>query len=154
MPVYQDNGAFLSDSILVKYELTTATCRIHKHSCKPANGAPGTVHHSQWGTRHCSPQPPFPHASFLFALARGSVLGCAVNCAVCAFVRVLWHFPLSTSFGSSAFTSSSSHLYTVVLFVPVMREHDAVELYKVRMVCLLLSPHRPYNFYCRIFLNS
>lgn len=35
-----------------------------------------------------------------------------------------------------------------------MREHDAVKLYKVIMVCLLLSPQRPYNIYCRIFLNS
>ena len=35
-----------------------------------------------------------------------------------------------------------------------MREHDTVKLYKVIMVCLLPSPKWPYNFYCRIFLNS
>lgn len=31
-------------------------------------------------------------------------------------------------------------------FVPVMREHDAVKLYKVIMLCLLLSPIGPTTF--------
>lgn len=145
----QDTGGFLSDSILVKYELTTAMCRIHEYSGKPANEAHSTVHPPScpaWCGRTVR-----PHSGYTrmppFCLLWLEVLS--------------WDELLIVPFESSGiFPSLPALVAQPLLQAPLTCKlwyslvPGTAKLYKVIMVCFLRSPHRPYNFSCRVFLHS
>lgn len=103
------------------------------------------------GTWPCPHNPPTPHASFLFALARGSDSGWTLNCSVCLSPLVFPPFvPVLVPQLQAPFTCKLCSS-----FVPVVTEHCAVSqvVWMYNGLPLTHPLHRPYNFYCRIVLN-